>query len=66
MLVLSRKTQESIMVGGSEGFDHVLKITVLDIKSGSVRLGFDADAAVAVHRWEMWQRIIASDLVDGC
>lgn len=64
MLVLSRKRQESIVVGGSAGFEHVLKITVLDIKGGSVRLGFDADTAVAVHRWEVWQRIIATGGVD--
>jgi carbon storage regulator CsrA len=60
MLVLSRKTQESVAVGGSEGFEHLLKITVLDIKNGRVRLGFEVDAAVAIHRWEVWERILAS------
>jgi carbon storage regulator CsrA len=61
MLVLSRKSQESIVVGGCDGFEHMVKITVVDIKNGSVRLGFDADLAVAIHRWEVWERIMASD-----
>jgi carbon storage regulator len=59
MLVLSRKTQESVVVGGSNGFERLLKVTVLDIQGGRVRLGFDVDADVPVHRWEVWQRIRA-------
>jgi carbon storage regulator CsrA len=59
MLVLSRKSQESVMVGGSVGFERVLKVTVLDISNGRVRLGFEADADVPVHRLEMWERIRA-------
>ena len=31
MLVLSRKNRESVVVGGSEGFDRPLKVTVLDM-----------------------------------
>ncbi len=42
MLVLSRKQQQSVMVGGSNGFEHLLKVTVIEIRGGSVRLGFDA------------------------
>jgi carbon storage regulator CsrA len=59
MLVLSRKPQESVMVGGSVGFERVLKVTVLDIGNGRVRLGFDVDADVPVHRSEVWERIRA-------
>jgi carbon storage regulator CsrA len=57
MLVLSRKTQEAVVVGGSSGFERLLKVTVLQITSGQVRLGFEIDKAVPVHRWETWQRI---------
>jgi carbon storage regulator CsrA len=57
MLVLSRKSQESVVVGGSAGFRRTLKITVLEIHGRSVRLGFEADADVAVQRWEVWERI---------
>jgi carbon storage regulator CsrA len=59
MLVLSRKTRESVAVGGSGGFDSLLKVTVLEIASGKVKLGFEIDAAVPVHRWEVWERILA-------
>ena len=41
MLVLSRKQQEAVVVGGSEGFDLMLKVTVLEIQGGKVRLGFE-------------------------
>jgi carbon storage regulator CsrA len=57
MLVLSRKSQESVVVGGSDGFEHMLKVTVLDIQGGKVKLGFEIDAAVPVHRLEVWERI---------
>ena len=32
MLVLSRKSRESVVVGGSDGFHRLLKVTVLGIK----------------------------------
>jgi carbon storage regulator CsrA len=57
MLVLSRKIQESVVVGGSEGFERLLKVTVLQIDGGRVRLGFEVDTQVPVHRWEVWERI---------
>ena len=57
MLVLSRKSQESVKVGGSRCFEHILKVTVLEINGGSVRLGFDVDTDVPVHRLEVWERI---------
>ncbi len=57
MLVLSRKTRESVVVGGENNFERLLKVTVLDIRGGSVKLGFEADPAVPVHRTEVWERI---------
>jgi carbon storage regulator CsrA len=57
MLVLSRKIQESVVVGGSDGFERVLKVTVVEISGGTVRLGFEIDKAVPVHRLEVWERI---------
>ncbi|MHB1426077.1 MAG: carbon storage regulator [Gemmataceae bacterium] len=61
MLVLTRKNQETVVVGGAEGFESILKVTVLRIKSGSVVLGFEADANVPVHRLEVWERIRDGD-----
>jgi carbon storage regulator CsrA len=64
MLVFSRKTQESVVVGGSEGFERMLKVTVLDIRGGKVRLGFEVDDDVPVHRWEVWEQIRAAERPD--
>ena len=59
MLVLSRKADESVMVGGSGPSDRLIKVTVLEINSSRVRLGFEVDADVPVHRFEVWERICA-------
>ena len=59
MLVLSRKSYESVVVGGDSPLKRLLKVTVLEISGRKVRLGFDVEDDVAVHRWEVWQRICA-------
>ena len=64
MLVLSRKSQESVVVGGSESFERVLKVTVIEIRNGRVRLGFEADADVPVHRLEVWEQLQAGGRPD--
>jgi carbon storage regulator len=61
MLVLSRKSQESVVVGGTDGTPQMLKVTVLNISGERVRLGFEAHASVPVHRAEVWERIQAAD-----
>jgi carbon storage regulator CsrA len=65
MLVLSRKSQEAVIVGGSEGFESILKVTVIDISGGKVKPGFEVDQEVPVHRWEVWERIRANGRPDG-
>jgi carbon storage regulator len=57
MLVLSRKNRESVVVGGSDGFHRLLKVTVLGIQGAKVKLGFEVDSDVPVHRSEVWERI---------
>lgn len=57
MLVLTRKSWESVVIGGSDGFQPLLKVTVLSIAGGKVRLGFDVDPDIPVHRLEVWERI---------
>lgn len=59
MLVLTRKSQESVVIGGPDGLDRTLRITVLRARSGQVRLGFEGPAQIAVHRSEVWERIRA-------
>ena len=65
MLVLSRKSMESVVVGGPGRLEPTLKVTVLEIKNGRVRLGFEADASVPVHRAEVWDRIPESNGAGG-
>ena len=57
MLVLTRRNKESVVVEGSDGLGSRLKITVLQVRGGEVRLGFDGPAQIAVHRLEVWERI---------
>jgi carbon storage regulator CsrA len=64
MLVLSRKNHQSVMVGGGGGFDRLLKITVLEVAGSKVKLGFQADPGVPVHRLEIWERMCASGEMD--
>ena len=40
MLVLSRKSNESVVVGGSEAFQRILKVTVLEINGSSRKAWF--------------------------
>ena len=56
-MVLSRKNDETVVIGGSVGFERMIKVTVVGIKKGHVRLGFEADADVPVHRLEVWEQI---------
>lgn len=60
MLILSRKKQESVVVGGGGGVANLLKVTVLEIAGGRVKLGFEADGDVPVHRLEIWERMCAT------
>jgi len=59
MLVLSRKNQESVVIGGSHGFQRLFRVKVLEIRGANVKLGFEVDADVPVHRSEVWDRIQA-------
>ena len=60
MLVLTRKSRETVVVGGVEGTDRLVTVTGLEIGAGKVRLGFDAPDTVRVHRGEIWERIRAA------
>jgi len=59
MLVLSRKSRESVVIGGSDGLRRLLRVTVLGIKGANVKLGFEVDPDIPVHRSEVWERINA-------
>jgi carbon storage regulator len=57
MLVLTRKNRESVIIGRPEDLEVVLEITILEIEGGRVRLGFEADSRMPIHRREVWDRI---------
>jgi carbon storage regulator len=59
MLVLARKSKESVVIGPAGATQELLRVTVLEIRGGSVKLGFEADDDVAVHREEVWERLRA-------
>jgi len=50
MLVLSRKSRESVVVSGDDGIRRLLKVTVLGIQGESVKLGVEVNADVSVRR----------------
>lgn len=55
MLVLTRKENESIMIGNE------IEVKVLDLKDNQVKLGIVAPRAVAVHRREVYLAIQAEN-----
>ena len=57
MLVLTRKNRESVVIGRPDDQEVVMVITILAVEGGRVRLGFEADSAMPIHRREVWDRI---------
>lgn len=55
MLVLTRKSGESMRIGTE------IRITVLDVNGGQVKIGIDAPAQVEIHREEVFERIAAAN-----
>tara|TARA_Y100000768_G_scaffold372415_1_gene340051 strand:+ start:667 stop:834 length:168 start_codon:yes stop_codon:yes gene_type:complete len=51
MLVLSRKAEESMFIGDD------IKITILDIRGGQVRIGITAPQEIKIHREEVYERL---------
>ena len=51
MLVLTRKAEEGIIIGDD------VKITIIEIKGGSIRIGIDAPRHMKVHRQEVYDKI---------
>ena len=57
MLILSRFLNESIEIRAGE---YVIKLMITEVRQdGRVKIGFDADKAVTIHRTEIQDRVDA-------
>ena len=54
MLVLTRKREESVVIGSPDDPPGVMKVIVLSIHGNRVKLGFDLEAGIEVERLEVW------------
>lgn len=64
MLILTRREGQSIIIGDD------VKVTVVDVKGGNVRLGIEAPFETSVHRQEVYEKIqsenrLAASLTPG-
>jgi carbon storage regulator len=57
MLVLTRKANESIVIGGN------VVVTILEVKGDQVRIGVRAPREVTVHRHEVFEQITEANRV---
>jgi carbon storage regulator len=56
MLVLSRRKDETIMIGDD------IELTIVDVRGDTVRVGIKAPRTVAVHRKEVYEAIQAENI----
>ncbi|HLJ09327.1 MAG TPA: carbon storage regulator CsrA [Acidimicrobiia bacterium] len=55
MLVLTRRANQSIMIGAD------VVVTVLEVRGDQVRIGIDAPRSVSVHREEVFRELEAAN-----
>jgi len=57
VLVLSRKVNQSIMIGDD------IEIKILEIRGDQVRIGIEAPKKVPVHRKEVYEAIVRENIL---
>ncbi len=57
MLVLSRKSQQSVVIASSADLQELVRVTVVEVCGGRVKLGFQANDDLTIHREEVWERV---------
>ena len=55
MLVLTRRANQSIMIGAD------VVVTVLEVRGDQVRIGIDAPRSISVHREEVFRELEAAN-----
>lgn len=55
MLILTRKVGESIIIGES------VEVKVLGMRAGQVKIGIEAPRDLAIHREEVYERILGQE-----
>ena len=56
MLVLTRKTDESITIG------HSIKISILEVKGNQIKLGIKAPKDIPINRTEVYEKIMSENI----
>lgn len=64
MLVLTRRHNEVVTIGGCDGYP-LIEVTVVEIRGDKVRIGFEAPKDVAVHRKEVYLEIQQQAAIGG-
>ena len=59
MLILTRRTGETLMIGDD------VKITILKVSGNQIRIGVEAPKDVSVHREEVYQRVLQDKQSSG-
>ncbi len=56
MLVLTRKTDESITIG------HHITVSILEVKGNQVKLGITAPKNIPINRTEVFEKIMSENI----
>lgn len=59
MLVLTRKSDESIKLGDD------ITITIVEVKGNSVRIGIEAPSSLRIYRKELYDKIKKENLISS-
>ena len=59
MFILSRRREESVIVDGFNSPKRALKVTILEVKGGRVKLGLEvnADVPIPIQRSQAWELV---------
>jgi carbon storage regulator len=57
MLVLARKSQQSVVIASTGDLQELVRVTVVEVGGGRVKLGFEASNDLTIHREEVWERV---------